>query len=675
MALPGYLLTAVVTGSLAVLASYYFNRTPEIRQNRFSSTFVPAQSQARWYVDGQDYMSAVADAIEAASDEIFITDWQMNPHIFMKRPDTGVDSLYWRLDKMLLRKADQGRVKIYILLYWESKVLAGMDHGSDFVRVVLNHDNISVLVHPDLNTAIHHGFEGTGWWSHHEKVVVVDRKIAFVGGIDLCFGRWDTHSHELVDDYPVHPCVAGNNNHCDQSEGKDLMYSRWIGKDYGNTFYGGVRAQLDQPMVDYIDRSEIPRMPWHDVGCSFTGPPVQDVSKHFIQRYNSHSAQPWWKIWGDEPLRYLEDKEYSATPDSNGYDVQVQVLRSVDQWSTEEDHEASIYNAYLHVINESKHFIYIENQFFISSQKGVFLKVKNQILSAIADRIVRAYKDDDDFHVIVVMPLKPEFPGEWEAESGKDLRSVSYWNYLSIYSGEDSLYRRLENGKIPQDIIPQYFNVYGLRTHCTLNNNLVTEIIYVHSKMMVVDDRVAIIGSANINDRSMLGYRDSEVAVIIEDREMVDGKMNGQHFEVGKFSHSLRCHLMREHLGLLDDEEYVTSDMKVDDPLAATSFLLKVAQRNNVIYDRVFGGRITPSNHVWNLEDLTKRSAIRGLVNIDLNEAKKELNNVQGSIVSYPVLFLKDILKPSYLDVLGVYVDTRGRAKTLNFDEPGTVFV
>jgi phosphatidylserine/phosphatidylglycerophosphate/cardiolipin synthase-like enzyme len=36
---------------------------------------------------------------------------------------------------------------------------------------------------------------------------------------------------------------------------------------------------------------------------------------------------------------------------------------------------------------------------------------------------------------------------------------------------------------------------------------------------MIVDDRVVIVGSANINDRSMVGERDSEIAVMIEDSE------------------------------------------------------------------------------------------------------------------------------------------------------------
>ena len=45
--------------------------------------------------------------------------------------------------------------------------------------------------------------------------------------------------------------------------------------------------------------------------------------------------------------------------------------------------------------------------------------------------------------------------------------------------------------------------------------------MYVHSKLMIVDDRITIIGSANVNDRSMTGERDSEVAVRFEDTEMV----------------------------------------------------------------------------------------------------------------------------------------------------------
>ncbi len=43
-----------------------------------------------------------------------------------------------------------------------------------------------------------------------------------------------------------------------------------------------------------------------------------------------------------------------------------------------------------------------------------------------------------------------------------------------------------------------------------------SELIYVHCKLMIVDDIVTIIGSANINDRSLQGDRDSELAIIVQ---------------------------------------------------------------------------------------------------------------------------------------------------------------
>ena len=36
-------------------------------------------------------------------------------------------------------------------------------------------------------------------WAHHEKLVIIDQSLAFVGGIDLCYGRWDNSSHLLTD--------------------------------------------------------------------------------------------------------------------------------------------------------------------------------------------------------------------------------------------------------------------------------------------------------------------------------------------------------------------------------------------------------------------------------------------------------------------------------------------
>jgi len=46
--------------------------------------------------------------------------------------------------------------------------------------------------------------------------------------------------------------------------------------------------------------------------------------------------------------------------------------------------------------------------------------------------------------------------------------------------------------------------------------------VYIHGKVCIVDDRLAIIGSANINERSQRGDRDSEIAAVIRDTDMID---------------------------------------------------------------------------------------------------------------------------------------------------------
>lgn len=59
--------------------------------------------RAHWFVDGASYMNAVADALDSATEEIYIADWWLSPEIYMKRPT--IDGDYWRLDRILQRKA------------------------------------------------------------------------------------------------------------------------------------------------------------------------------------------------------------------------------------------------------------------------------------------------------------------------------------------------------------------------------------------------------------------------------------------------------------------------------------------------------------------------------------------------------------------------------------------
>lgn len=78
--------------------------------------------------------------------------------------------------------------------------------------------------------------------------------------------------------------------------------------------------------------------------------------------------------------------------------------------------------------------------------------------------------------------------------------------------------------------------------------------IYVHSKLMIVDDKLVFISSANINDRSMLGKRDSEIGVIIQDTNTVSSKMAGKPYQASKLAYDLRLNLWRTFLGLPKDK-------------------------------------------------------------------------------------------------------------------------
>lgn len=72
---------------------------------------------------------------------------------------------------------------------------------------------------------------------------------------------------------------------------------------------------------------------------------------------------------------------------------------------------------------------------------------------------------------------------------------------------------------------------------------------------MIVDDCKVIIGSANINERSQLGTRDSEIAACIEDdTDLIDSFFNGVPVKVGRYAHTLRMRLMCEHIGLNVDQ-------------------------------------------------------------------------------------------------------------------------
>jgi len=116
-----------------------------------------------------------------------------------------------------------------------------------------------------------------------------------------------------------------------------------------------------------------------------------------------------------------------------------------------------------------------------------------------------------------------------------------HWQYHTIARGESSLIGRLKKEGVNPD---DYIVFLSLRTHGFFESEEksrpVTEIVYLHSKLMIVDDLSAIIGSANINDRSMRGSRDSELCLLVQGKPTSKTTMNKKEAFVNKTIQNLR---------------------------------------------------------------------------------------------------------------------------------------
>ncbi|XVF38771.1 hypothetical protein REPUB_Repub20aG0130800 [Reevesia pubescens] len=759
-------------------------RPPEgwCHPHRFGS-FAPPRgltedgSEAQWFIDGRAAFDAIASAIEDAKSEIFICGWWLCPELYLRRPFREQASS--RLDALLEAKAKQG-IQIYILLYKELALALKINSVYSKRKLLCIHENVRVLRYPD------HFSTGVYLWSHHEKLVIVDYQICFIGGLDLCFGRYDTFEHKVGDNPPL----------------------LWPGKDYYNpsvTNFNFIFIRESEPnswedtMKDELDRGKYPRMPWHDVHCALWGPPCRDVARHFVQRWNyakrnkapyeeaipllmpqQHMVIPHYMGGSKEiefenvednnkgikrqdsfssrsslqdiPLLLPQEAEEldscSGFPKSNGLDstasksvsfafrkskvepavsdtpmkgffddldsldlhmerssdvkrqpgikisdpewwetqergdqggfvddagqvgprtsCRCQIIRSVSQWSAGTSQtEESIHCAYCFLIEKAEHFVYIENQFFISGLSGDEI-IRNRVLEALYRRIMRAYNDKKCFRVIIVIPLLPGFQGGLDDAGAASVRAIMHWQYRTICRGQNSILHNLYELLGPKT--HDYISFYGLRAYGKLfdGGHVATSPVYVHSKIMIIDDSTALIGSANINDRSLLGSRDSEIGVLIEDKELVDSRMGGNPWKAGKFALSLRLSLWSEHLGLCKGEIN-----QIIDPISDSSYKdiwVATAKMNTTIYQDVFS--CVPSDLIHSRLVLRQSIAFwkerLGHTTIDLGIAPEKLESyqngdikktdpmdrlkaVRGHLVSFPLDFMcKEDLRPVF---------------------------
>lgn len=142
-------------------------------------------------VDGERFFSALSAAMAGALAYIYVAGWCLTPHIPLARGDDG-SLLESRLLTLLNERSTQ--VPVRILLWSGAFALLQPTRGT--MRTV--QQTIQSRATGDLQCQLDHRSHFSH--CHHQKAIVVDGRIAFVGGMDLTSyqgDRWDLQSHPL----------------------------------------------------------------------------------------------------------------------------------------------------------------------------------------------------------------------------------------------------------------------------------------------------------------------------------------------------------------------------------------------------------------------------------------------------------------------------------------------
>ncbi|WCJ18381.1 phospholipase D delta [Euphorbia peplus] len=525
-------------------------------------------------------------AILEAHHLIYIVGWSIYHHIKLVREPTKPlpSGGELTLGELLKYKSQEG-VRV-VMLIWDDKT----SHDKFYLKtegVMQTHDeetkkyfknsSVQCVLAPRYASNKLSIFKqkvvGT-LFTHHQKCVVLDtqasgnnRKItAFIGGLDLCDGRYDTPEHRLL-------------------------------KDLDSIF----KDDFHNPTLP--SSSKNPRQPWHDLHCKIEGPAAHDVLINFEQRWKKAAKWRDFRLrkvthWHEDALLKLDRISWISTPSpgpdgdknvrvSEEEDLEnwhVQIFRSIDSGSVRGFPKAveeattqnlvcgknlkvdkSIHTAYIKAIRSAQHFIYIENQYFLgSSYHWPSYKnagADNLVPMEIALKIRSKILENKQFLVYIVIPMWPE-----GIPSSASVQEILFWQGQTMGMMYNIIAEALKDAGLSHQYHPQhYLNFYCLGKRETLpQQNSVSEntsptprqkngrfMIYVHSKGMIVDDEYVIIGSANINQRSLDGSRDTEIAMGAYQPSYTwaqkDAHPRGQVY-------GYRMALWAEHLGTVEED-------------------------------------------------------------------------------------------------------------------------
>lgn len=414
-------------------------RRPQVKGMEESRILIPGRNcwrigrspRAAFLVDAEAYYAAFAAAVGRARQSVLILGWDIDSRIRLHR--SGRQRTPPALGKFLDALVSRRRGLHIHVLDWDFAMIYA------FEREALPLFKLGLTTHRRLHFRLDDRHPVGA--SHHQKVVVVDDRVAFVGGLDLASCRWDTPAH-LADD----PRRTDN-----------------------GTIYS----------------------PFHDVQMMVDGEVAAALGELARER--------WRRAIGERlrPPRPQPQDPWPPGISADATDVQVGVARTHPLYNGDPE-VREVEALYLDGIAAARRTLYLENQYFTSAAVG----------EALAARL----REPQGPEVVLVLP-----------------RECSGWleeTTMGVLRGR--LLRRLREADRHDRLRIYYPDVAGLGER----------FLNVHSKVMIVDDRLLRIGSSNLSNRSM-GF-DTECDLALEAdrpeaREAVvrfRGRLLGEHLGV-----------------------------------------------------------------------------------------------------------------------------------------------
>jgi len=392
-------------------------------------------ARAAFVIDGEDYFRAVREAMCRARRTIFIVGWDIHSELRLVR--NGQDDRYpEKLGQLLDRLADdRSELEIYIL-NWDFAMIYAMER--EFFPVYKLRWKSHQRIHFSLD-----GQHPVGA-SQHQKIVVVDDRVAFVGGLDLSKWRWDTSRHLPDDERRVDP----------------------DGKAYP---------------------------PFHDVQMAIDGEAAAAIGGLVRER--------WRAAVGQDAADTDPDDDGDLWPPSIPPDLEkvtLGIARTLPDYGGR-DEIREVERLYVESIEAAQSFIYMENQYLSAH--------------CIGEALSRRLEQSNAPEVVIVLPEKT---GGWLEQHTMDVLRGRLLAKLRDADRHDRL------------------RVYYVRLSKDPHVSLM-----VHAKVMIVDDRMARVGSSNLSNRSM--GLDSECDIAVEATEAQPCSE-----AIARFRHRL----LAEHLGV-----------------------------------------------------------------------------------------------------------------------------